>query len=421
MTITPSRIGVVATHLNGIDLVSLETSQWCRVLTELGHECFFLTGESNQPEARTVIVPEADIRHPDIDAINRDLYENSSRTSKTSGMIQALRFHIKQHLHQFIQTFDIGTLIVENALSLPLNIPLGLALTELIAETRIPTIIHHHGFVWEQPKYIGSPADDYIYNGFPPRLPSVEHVVASRFHADQMAIRYGIRAQIVPYARDFHQPTTADAMQSEDFRKALGIETDGPLVLATSPIVASSQLELGIAFLARMEETPALLITSDPMHGDQDYLQFLQETAELMHLPLHLIGDRILRSTKSRDSDAPTVEQCYLQTSALIAMGETQGAYAEIIDAIFHRQPVLISRNNLLAHEFNNRDIQLIHLEAFPNRASVQDIHKKLEDLEFLEMMTEHNFKLGEQYFSLQALERRLENILHEDLTSWSI
>ncbi len=49
--------------------------------------------------------------------------------------IRELQWHIKQHLYEFIKQFGIELLIVENALSIPMNIPLGLALTELIAET----------------------------------------------------------------------------------------------------------------------------------------------------------------------------------------------------------------------------------------------------------------------------------------------
>ena len=56
---------------------------------------------------------------------------------------------VKRSLHTFIEDFEIQLLKVENALSLPMNVPLGLALTELIAGTNIPTIAHHHDFYWE--------------------------------------------------------------------------------------------------------------------------------------------------------------------------------------------------------------------------------------------------------------------------------
>ena len=35
-------------------------------------------------------------------------------------------------------------ILPENVLTIPMHLPLGIALTELIAETQIPTIAHHH-------------------------------------------------------------------------------------------------------------------------------------------------------------------------------------------------------------------------------------------------------------------------------------
>ena len=64
--------------------------------------------------------------------------------------IRELQWHIKQHLYEFIKKFGIELLIVENALSIPMNIPLGLALTELIARPdfqRSVTIMIFHGNV----------------------------------------------------------------------------------------------------------------------------------------------------------------------------------------------------------------------------------------------------------------------------------
>ena len=146
MNITPSRIGFVSTRFSGTDGVSLETEKWAAVFQQMGHECFYFSGKSDRPEESSVVVPEAHSKHPDIEAINRDLFDDVSRSSKTSGLIQAIRFHLKQHLYQFLRTFDINLLVIENAFALPMNVPLGLALSELIAETNIPTIAHHHDF-----------------------------------------------------------------------------------------------------------------------------------------------------------------------------------------------------------------------------------------------------------------------------------
>jgi hypothetical protein len=41
-------------------------------------------------------------------------------------------------------------MVVENALAIPINLSLGLCLTELIEELHIPAIAHHNDFFWEQ-------------------------------------------------------------------------------------------------------------------------------------------------------------------------------------------------------------------------------------------------------------------------------
>ena len=140
MKTTPSRIGFVSTRLAGTDGVSLETTKWAQILEALGHECFYFAGESDRPESHTIVAPEAHFTHPDISAINRDLFDDNVRSSKTTGLVHSIRFHLKHHLYHFITPFDINLLIIENALSIPMNIPLGLAITELVAETNIPTI-----------------------------------------------------------------------------------------------------------------------------------------------------------------------------------------------------------------------------------------------------------------------------------------
>ncbi len=188
MNITPSRIGFVSTRFSGTDGVSLETEKWAAVFQQMGHECFYFSGESDRPEESSVVVPEAHFKHPDIETINRDLFDDISRSSETSGLVQAIRFHLKKHLYQFLRTFDINLLVIENAFALPMNVPLGLALSEFIAETNIPAIAHHHDFTWERNRFAVNAAGDYLRSSFPPVLPSIHHVVINSFAAQQLAL-----------------------------------------------------------------------------------------------------------------------------------------------------------------------------------------------------------------------------------------
>ena len=114
------------------------------------------------------VVPEAHFEHPQVKKINVDLFDDKTvRLPATTEVIHELRVSLKRDLHQFIEDFGIQLLVIENALSLPMNVPLGLALTELIAETNIPTIAHHHDFWWERERFTVNAAEDFLQTAFP--------------------------------------------------------------------------------------------------------------------------------------------------------------------------------------------------------------------------------------------------------------
>jgi len=121
------RIGFVATRLEGTDGVSLEANKWVDVLKGLRHECFCSCGESDWPKELVYIVLEVHFNHPDILKINERLFKDKRRSGDIARAIHKLKEHLKAELYQFVQKFDLNLFIVENALSLPMNVPLGVA------------------------------------------------------------------------------------------------------------------------------------------------------------------------------------------------------------------------------------------------------------------------------------------------------
>ena len=154
---TPSRrIGFISTRFAGTDGVSLETAKWATVLERMGHKCFYFAGECDRPEEISYVVPEAFYRHPDIQTINEIAYQGTwgnmhqgskhhpeleelnkdffsvyIRPTHITQRIHELRFYLKEELHKFAHKFKLEALIIENASTIPLNIPLGLAITLL--------------------------------------------------------------------------------------------------------------------------------------------------------------------------------------------------------------------------------------------------------------------------------------------------
>src|SRR5574337_1621895 len=114
-----------------------------------------------------------------------------------------MKVHLKDQLYRFIGQFDIDLLILENAVSIPLNVPLGLAITEIIAETDMPAIAHDHDFTWERSRFAINAAEDYLRAAFPPTLRSIRHVVINSFASQQLALRTGAHSiTLIPNVMD---------------------------------------------------------------------------------------------------------------------------------------------------------------------------------------------------------------------------
>ena len=141
-------IGFVSTRIAGSDGVSLETKKWASVLERNGLKCFFLAGKLDTNPKNSLVVEQAHFKHPEIKEINDGCFGKKTRDSKITQKIYSLKESLKDTIQDFISQFDIDLLIVENALTIPINIPLGMALTEFISENAFPTIAHHHDFFW---------------------------------------------------------------------------------------------------------------------------------------------------------------------------------------------------------------------------------------------------------------------------------
>jgi len=220
------RIGFVSTRFKGTDGVSLETAKWRQVLEKMGYDCYFFSGLSDWDPAKSMVVEEAFFGHPRILDIQDRCFGITSRGEKLSGEIQAIRFRLKRALYDFTEQFGINLLIPENALTIPMNIPLGLALTEFIAERGMPTIAHHHDFTWERQRFSVNCIGDYISMAFPPQLHTINHVVINSEARQQLSYRCGLSSTIIPNVFDFDTAPPQLDDYGRSMRDDLGVGDD---------------------------------------------------------------------------------------------------------------------------------------------------------------------------------------------------
>ncbi|MBC7265218.1 MAG: glycosyltransferase family 4 protein [Chloroflexi bacterium] len=409
-----NRIGFVSTRLAGTDGVSLEVAKWVRILTGFGYECFFFAGESEWPADHSYVVPEAHFKHPEIQALNADLFDNYTRSLETSQKVQDLKSHLKKHLYEFVRQFHVDLLIAENALSLPMNVPLGLALTEFIAENYFPTVAHHHDFAWERERYAITAADDYLRAAFPPTLRSIHHVVINSFAGRQLALRTGATSTLVPNVMDFDSPPTKPDAYAADLRSALGLRPDEYLLLQPTRIVPRKRIELAIELARRLDLKCALVISHTPGDEGYAYQDYLLDYANLMGVRVILASD-IMNHSRGQTEDGRKIysmSDIYQQADLVTYPSRVEGFGNAFLETIYYRRPIVMSTYEIFKTDIQPKGFRVIGFGDFITEETVRQARAVLGDADLVAEMTEHNYELGRLYYSYRTLETRLSTLI---------
>jgi glycosyltransferase involved in cell wall biosynthesis len=412
------RIGFVSTRLAGTDGVSLETRKWAEVLAGMGHTCFCFAGESDWSAERCYLVPEAHFQHPAVASLNASLFGTDTRSAQTTQAVRQLKERLKEQLYRFVRIFALDLLIVENALAIPMHVPLGLALAELIAETGLPTIAHHHDFAWERARFWPNAADDYLQDAFPPTLPAVRHVVINSLAARQLTLRTGADATLIPNVMDFGASPPEPDDYAADLRSALDIGSDEALLLQPTRIVPRKGIERAIELARWLEadlETDVTLVISHAS-GDEGaaYEAYLRRYADLLGVRVLFAAERFdhRRGRSSDGRKAYALLDAYQQADLVTYPSLIEGFGNAFLEAIYYRCPIVVNAYDVFRADIAPKGFEVIAFDGFVTEETVRRAREVLQDAALKDEMVERNYALARRHYSYRALEEQLTTLL---------
>ncbi len=437
---TPSRrIGFISTRFAGTDGVSLETAKWADVLQRMDHECFYFCGECDRAAEVSYVVPEAFYRHPIIDAINntvftgpwgqlheerqmhpeieqlhQDFFSVFIRPAKVTQKIQELKDYFKEHLYKFVHQFRLEALIVENALTIPVNLPLGLAITEFIAETGYPVIAHHHDFYWERQRFTNNSVHDFLAAAFPPNLPSVRHVVINSIQAHQLASRLGLASIVVPNVMDYNSPPPLLDDYAQSARLDLGVSPEQYLILQPTRIIQRKGIEHAIELTRRLG-LPAELVISHAA-GDEGtaYEQRVREFAGLLNVTINFESD-IVGDSRGFTNDGRkiyTLADIYPQADLVTYPSSIEGFGNAFLEAVYFKRPLVVNNYSIYETDIKPKGFLVIEFDGFISEKTIEETRYLLAHPEVVLENCNHNYELAQRYYSYTMLERRLGVLL---------
>ncbi len=407
----PRRIGFISTRFAGTDGVTLEARKWAAILEGLGHRCHWMAGLLDAAPEVSHPAPLLYFGHPEVERLQAALFGVSHRPREVTDRIHALKERSKDEIYRFVNRFAIEVLVPENILTIPMHVPLGLAMTEVIAETHLPVIAHHHDFVWERERFALNGVGDCLQAAFPPGLPRMEHVVINSMAQRELARRLGIPSKIIPNVLDFETPPPGMDDYNADFRREIGIADTDWLILQPTRVVPRKGIEHAIELVRRLGDPRAKLVISHPA-GDEgnSYMTMLADRIAEAGVDVRFIAERV-GEARGRTADGRkvyTLYDVYPHADLVTYPSHYEGFGNAFLEAIYFSKPVVVNLYAVYVRDIDPLGFKTVRIPQLVTRDTVEEVRGVLNDPALRAEWGRVNYELGRNYFSYSVARRKL-------------
>jgi len=412
-------IGFISTRLAGTDGVSLETAKWATVLRRMGHQVFYCAGELDPDGPPGRLTPEMHFDHPLAKALGGRAFGSTAPDPTLLYDIATAAAPLRLRLLDFISEFHIDLLIPQNIMAIPMQLPLGQAVGQVVEETGLPTIAHNHDFYWERERFRVNCIPKFLDTYFPFSAPNLRHAVINSLAKRNLKARRGLDATVVPNVFDFAPSAVKGRPGTDDFnadlRESIGLDDDDLFILQPTRVVARKGIELSIELLRRLDDPRCKLIITHHA-GDEglDYLHKLQAMADEAGVDLRYEAHRFdpTRRTELDGRKVYALWDAYVHADLVTYPSLIEGFGNALIEAVYFRCPTLVNRYPVYAADIGPLGFDFVEIGGKITDKDVAQVRDLLADSARRKHMTEHNYRLGQEHFSFERLEKLLRGLM---------
>jgi glycosyltransferase involved in cell wall biosynthesis len=409
-------IGFIATRLHGTDGVTLEVEKWAKILEKLGHETYFCAGELGGYAKNGTLIPELHFTDQTAYALSKRAFGSDfeSDGDELADQIYSRADEMRAPLRSFIRSNNLDLIIVQNALTIPMNLSLGVSLTGLIAELGIDTIAHHHDFFWERQRYQTNAIFGLLDTAFPAKLPNIQHVTINSIAKARLNARRGIESTVIPNVLDFANPPPQIDNFNKDFRASLGVSEEDLFILQPTRVVQRKGIEMAIEIVKQLDPpNPTLHISHRSDDEGLAYWRWLLREASIMGVDVNLI-DHAVGAERGRVNDHKiySLWDAYIHTDLITYPSLYEGFGNALLESIYFKKLTVVNRYPVYNADIKPKGFEFIELDGFVNGTNVQETKELLKSPERVRIMTEKNYQIALESFSLQVLEDKLKILI---------
>ena len=433
------KIGIIYIRLGGLDGVSLDVDKWVNVLKKMGWQVFLcagqvmdhadgynqVTGESYPELAKAEVMQSLNTAVKDIKRLNKTAFDNQLiniewfngiRLKKFEKEISCLAEQIEKDLTEWLEKNQIQKIIVENINCLPVHIPAAVAITNILKKNpSLFALFHHHDFYWERQRYQENNhnARPYLRKYFPSKPDNAVHITINSKAQKDLLKKQGIKSVIIPNVFDSSVIKKDD--YNKDFRKDIGLKEDDLFFLAPVRVVHRKNLEAAIKLIKVLDNPKTKLVIA----GCVDFCtgNYAGKLKRLSLPILHKIRFICSRLAARRHLDGKkkmyTVFDAYAWADFVLYPTLYEGWGNALGEAMAAELPILVNRYQIFKDDIEPLGFEAVKINNGElNKRTPQEIMELLNNKELREKMTKQNLFLIEKHFSLEVLEKHLNELL---------
>jgi len=259
-----------------------------------------------------------------------------------------------------------------------------------------------------------------------------------------------VESTIIPNVFDFAGKAWGIDDYNRGFREAIGVNENDIVILQATRIVERKGIELAIDLVGELNEPSnnaklrerrlydgrrftkddlvVLVLAGYSEDGTENYLSRLKRKIERAGIEARFIAGKVRsRREESNGERLYSLWDCYAFADLVTYPSLCEGWGNQFLEAIRARLPIVLFEYPVYRGDVKQKgfhiislgsdvrgrdDLGLVTVDEETIRSAAEQVITALTDRSAREKMTEHNFRLGERFYSLENLERSLQCIL---------
>jgi glycosyltransferase involved in cell wall biosynthesis len=272
---------------------------------------------------------------------------------------------------------------------------------------------------------------EYLNMAFPPHLPSIQHVVINSSADNQLSLRTGISATIIPNVMDFDNPPPVSGnfescvleddaplpdndAYAADVRQGLGVADDELLILQPTRVVKRKGIEHAIELVHRLGMKAKLVISHASGDEGYDYERRVREYSKLLKVDTYFVANIIneQRGQTKNGRKVYTLEDIYPHADLVTYPSNFEGFGNAFLEAIYFCRPIVVNTYSIYTIDIKPKGFSVIEIDGYVTDEAVRKCKKVLTDPDLRKKMVTHNYEIAKKYYSYTALGKKLRNLI---------